>query len=101
MYQIETTQTYDHWLASLDPRVRIRLVARLVKLGRGLWGDCKSVGGSVTELREHFGAGYRIYVTQVEQVLVVALGGGDKSSQSKDIAEAIELAKQAHEPTKE
>ena len=97
MYQVETTQAYDHWLARLDPRVRIRLVARLAKLARGLWGDCKPVGGGVTELREHFGAGYRIYVTEVNQVLVVALGGGDKSSQSKDIALAIELAKQAHE----
>jgi putative addiction module killer protein len=46
----------------------------------------------VTELREHFGAGYRMYVTQMDTVLVVALGGGDKSNQQKDIDCAIELA---------
>jgi putative addiction module killer protein len=50
------------------------------------------VGSGVTELREHFGAGYRIYVTQMDTVLVVALGGGDKSNQQKDIDRAIELA---------
>ena len=50
------------------------------------------MGPSVTELREHFGAGYRIYVTQIDTVLVVALGGGDKSNQQKDIDRAIELA---------
>ncbi len=50
------------------------------------------MGSGVTELREHFGAGYRIYVTQMDTVLVIALGGGDKSNQQKDIDRAIELA---------
>jgi putative addiction module killer protein len=50
------------------------------------------VGSGVTELREHFDAGYRIYVTQMDTVLVIALGGGDKSNQQKDIDRAIELA---------
>ena len=69
MFQIETTDEFDKWLAGLDKRVRIRLVSRLAKLARGLWGDSKSVGG------------------------------GDKSTQSKDIERAIELAKLAKEST--
>ena len=99
MFQIETTDEFDKWLAGLDKRVRIRLVSRLAKLARGLWGDSKSVGSGVTELREHFGSGYRIYVTQVGLIWIVALGGGDKSTQSKDIERAIELAKLAKEST--
>ncbi len=92
MFQVETTDEFDHWLLSLDKRVRIRMIARLAKLARGLWGDCKGVGGGVTELREHFGAGYRIYVAQFGQVLIVALGGGSKSAQAKDIERAIAYA---------
>lgn len=92
MYQIETTEVFDTWVQALDKRTRIRLVSRLAKLALGLWGDCKPVGLSVTELREHFGSGYRIYVTQVDAVLVVALGGGGKSSQQRDIDRAVELA---------
>jgi putative addiction module killer protein len=92
MYQIETTEIFETWLLALDKRTRIRMVSRLAKLATGLWGDCKTVGAGVTELREHFGSGYRIYVTQMDTVLVVALGGGDKSSQQKDIDRVIELA---------
>ena len=60
----------------------------------GLWGDVKAVGEGVSELREHFGPGYRVYVTQRGPVLVVVLAVGDKSSQQSDIAQAISLARQ-------
>jgi putative addiction module killer protein len=92
MFQIETTEAFDTWLLALDKRTKIRLIARLTKLANGLWGDCKSVGAGVMELREHFGPGWRLYVTQHGPVCIVALGGGDKSSQPKDIARAITLA---------
>jgi putative addiction module killer protein len=93
MFQIETTEEFDQWLAALDKRTRIRMVSRLAKLARGLWGDSKSVARNVTELREHFGAGYRLYVTQIDQILVVALAGGDKSIQQQDIDRAIAILK--------
>ncbi len=92
MLQIETTEEFDAWLQHLDKRTGVRISARLRKLSMGLWGDCKIVGTGVTELREHFGAGYRIYVTQADSVLVIALGGGSKSSQKSDIERAIALA---------
>ena len=57
MYQIETTEEFDEWIAGLDKRSAIRIAARLDKLALGLWGDCKVVGTGVTELREHSGAG--------------------------------------------
>lgn len=97
MFQIETTEEFDLWLAALDKRTRIRMVARLAKLARGLWGDSKVVARHVTELREHFGAGYRVYVTQIDQILVVALAGGDKSTQQQDITRAIAILQHLRE----
>ena len=97
MFQIETTEEFDAWLAKLDQRTAVRIASRLDKLALGLWGDSKVVGAGVTELREHFGAGYRIYVTQLGNVIVVALGGGDKAGQKKDIKHAILLAAKAKE----
>ena len=97
MFEIHTTAEFDAWIESLDKRTRIRMVARVSKLQRGHWGDCKPVGEGVTELREHFGAGYRIYVTQIGAVVIVALGGGDKSTQQADIKRAIAMARIAKE----
>jgi putative addiction module killer protein len=94
MFDVQVTQGFEEWLDRLDKSVQGRIAARLRKLQRGLWGDCKSVGGGVIELREHFGAGYRIYVVERGNRLVVVLAGGDKSSQQADIARAIELARQ-------
>lgn len=57
----------------------------------GHWGDCKPVGGDVVELRIHSGPGYRVYCWKDGLTVVVALGGGDKSSQERDIAKAQHL----------
>ncbi len=63
-------------------------------LALGHWGDCKSVGDAVTELRIHISPGYRVYCWQDGAVIVVALCGGDKDSQDRDIADAKAMAKQ-------
>lgn len=94
MPDLQVTDAFDDWRKGLDKSVRVRISSRLRKLSRGLWGDCKPVGGGVTELREHFGAGYRIYVAQRGPTLVIVLGGGDKSSQQGDVRRAIDLAAQ-------
>ncbi len=94
MLDVQLTEGFEEWLDTLDKSARGRIAARLKKLQGGLWGDRKSVGGGVVELREHFGAGYRIYVVERGRHVVVVLVGGDKSSQAADIAQAIELAKQ-------
>ena len=92
MLQVETTEAFDAWHLALDKLTRARIAARLVKLSAGLRGDCKSVGGGVTELREDFGPGWRMYYVQREGVLIVMLGGGDKSTQQDDITAAQALA---------
>lgn len=97
MLQVETTEAFDAWHLALDKLTRARIAARLVKLSAGLWGDCKSVGGGVTELREDFGPGWRIYVTRRGGVLVVVLAGGSKRAQQRDIERAIALAEQIKE----
>lgn len=94
MFTVKRTAEFDAWLFDLrDTMTRIRLAKRLDKVQRGLLGDTKPVGDGVHELREDFGPGWRMYYVQRGEVLVVMLGGGDKSSQQVDIQAAIALSK--------
>lgn len=70
-----------------------RLARRLEKAQRGLLGDVAPVGEGVFEMREFFGPGWRMYYVQRDGVLVIMVGGGDKSTQQADIARAVALAK--------
>lgn len=83
---------FETWLADIkDSRTRQRIQARLTRLQSGNFGDFQSVGKGVFELRIFFGAGYRIYFAFAGEVLIVLLGGGDKDTQDKDIADAQNL----------
>lgn len=94
MYQVTTTESFDLWFDSLKDRMtRVRLNRRLIRAAHGNLGDVKSVGEGVFEMREFFGPGWRMYYAQRGDVLIVMLGGGDKSSQSADIAKAIQLSR--------
>lgn len=76
-----------------DGLTRLRLMKRLREVQLGNLGDVESVGEGVYEMREHFGPGWRMYYVQRGGVLIVMIGGGDKSTQQTDINRAIELAK--------
>ena len=77
------------WLDDLrDGQARARILARLDRLQASLFGDWKSVGGGVCELRMDFGPGYRVYYAQQGNTLVLLLCGGDKRTQAKDIETA-------------
>lgn len=92
---IETLQTeaFAKWLAGLRDTVAQRRIAkRLVALEAGYFGDAKSVGGKVSELRIDHGPGYRIYFTRRGSTLILLLIGGDKGSQDRDIVKAKEMA---------
>ena len=94
MYTIRRLPEFDEWLGAIkDTMTRIRHGVRLDKAQRGLLGDIKPVGGGVTEMREFFGPGWRMDYAEQDGLLIVLLGGGDKSTQSSDIAAAIALAK--------
>ncbi|GJM43132.1 MAG: hypothetical protein DHS20C20_34140 [Ardenticatenaceae bacterium] len=82
-------EPFTDWLNSLrDPTTRRRILKRLLRLEQGHYGDFKSVGGGVNELRFFFGAGYRIYFAEDGGNLVILLCGCDKSSQRRDIQQA-------------
>lgn len=98
MHTIKTTLEFDAWIEGLkDNPTRIRLKKRLDKAARGLLGDVKLVGAGVWEMREFFGTGWRMYYTMRGDILLVMLGGGDKTTQSADITAAIQLAKTIEE----
>ena len=79
------------WLADLrDRRARAKLEIRFLRLSLGIFGDIKSVGYGVFELRESIGPGYRVYLGQHGAELVILLCGGDKGSQNADIKRARE-----------
>ena len=99
-YQIEiyrkenAREPYSEWFDRLrDHALRVRVRKRLVELGRGNWGDYKSVGSKVFELRCHFGGGLRIYFLRDGKKIIVLLCGGNKNTQERDIRQAIEYAK--------
>ena len=93
MYEVQQTQAYSGWFGSLrDQRAKGLITARLFRLTLGHFGDAKSVGAGVHELRIAFGPGYRVYFTRRGERLVLLLCGGDKDSQARDIAKAQSLA---------
>lgn len=93
MFTIKYTDVFRAWLLGLkDGLTHRRLARRLEKVQNGKLGDVKPVGDGVFEMREHFGPGWRMYYLKRGSVLIVMLGGGDKSSQSADIARAVKLA---------
>jgi putative addiction module killer protein len=92
VYQVQQTDVFSKWLSKLkDRRALAKLLVRLESLRQGNFGDTKSLGSGLHELRIHFGPGYRVYFTRKSGVLILLLCGGDKSSQGKDIARARQL----------
>ena len=81
---------FETWLSSLgDDVVAARIAARIARLAGGNFGDCKSVGNGVWEVRIDLGPGYRVYYAKVARMCVLLLAGGDKSTQSGDIKQAM------------
>jgi putative addiction module killer protein len=94
MYEIRKTVDFETWLASIrDPLTRGRLFARLRKVSLGNFGDVAPIsdGDGIWEMREHFGAGWRMYYIQRRKVIILMLGGGYKSTQKADIKKAKQL----------
>lgn len=93
MGMVLTTEVFDAWFAALrDARARARIAARIRRAEQGNLGDTAPVGDGVSEMRIHFGPGYRLYFIRRGQELIILLAGGDKATQSKDIKVAQALA---------
>lgn len=95
MRAIHTTEVFDGWFAGLrDQQAKRRIQARIDRAEDGNFGDCEPVGEGVSEMRIHYGPGYRVYFAQRGMEVVILLAGGNKSTQSKDIKAALEIARQ-------
>ena len=95
MKTIYTTELFDVWFESLkDKQASRRIQARIDRAEEGNFGDHKSVGERVSEMRIHYGPGFRVYFIEREFEIVILLAGGDKSSLSKNIKQAQYIAQQ-------
>ena len=96
--RVERTVVYREWIDALKDRAgRARILVRVDRLIHGNPGQHRDLTDGVSELKIDFGPGYRVYYTQRGTRLLLLLACGDKSSQQKDIAKAIELAKNFQE----
>lgn len=98
MIAIRKTDHFAQWLDGLrDIQARARVQARIERLAVGNPGDVEPVGEGVSELRIHYGPGYRVYFKKRARELIIILAGGDKNSQAKDIKAALRLARDLSE----
>lgn len=77
-----------------DRRGAARIEVRIDRLANGNPGDARPVGRGISELRVNVGPGYRVYYLRRRDVLIILLCAGDKSTQTKDIEKAHEIAKE-------
>ena len=95
MYLIKQTDTFSKWLKKLkDVKGKVSIIRRIGRISQGNFGDHKSVGDEVSELRLTTGPAYRVYYTKQNDEIVILLVGGDKSTQTEDIAKAKQLLKE-------
>jgi len=95
MIEVRQTDLFANWLLRLrDEKARARIQIRIRRLTLGNFGDIKPVGGGVSELRIDYGPGYRVYLQQRGDLLVILLAGGAKRTQQADIERAKKLAKE-------
>jgi len=94
MNTFERSEVFDQWMTHLrDMKARARILQRIDAAIRGNFGDCRFIAEGVHEMRIHCGPGYRLYYTRREQCVYILLVGGDKGSQTRDIRQAIEMAR--------
>ena len=94
MKALEKTREYQDWFNSLqDKQVKTRILVRIDRLQDGNAGDVAPVGEGVSELRLHFGSGWRVYYTERNGQIIILLAAGNKSTQAKDIKLAQTLAR--------
>lgn len=95
MFTVLQTEDFRDWLDALkDMKAQVRIAARLRLAEAGSLGDWKSGGEGLSEMRVDAGPGYRLYFTRRQNILIVMLAGGDKSTQARDIKRAKKLLTQ-------
>ena len=93
---IRTQEFVDNISKIKDDKLTTVITQRLLRIKEGNFGDTKSIGDDVFELRIHYKAGYRIYYTIRKQEIIILLCSGSKSEQKKDIIKAKLLAREVY-----
>ncbi|MBF0557843.1 MAG: type II toxin-antitoxin system RelE/ParE family toxin [Nitrospirae bacterium] len=94
MLEVRKTEIFSDWFEALrDKEAKARIQVRVDRASMGNFGDCDAVGEGVSEMKIHYGPGYRVYFTRRGRDIVILLAGGDKSTQSKDIKTALQIAR--------
>jgi putative addiction module killer protein len=92
--EVRKTAVFAKWFAGLkDARAKARIQIRIDRVELGNLGDAKFFDG-IGELRIDYGPGYRIYFVKRGNMVVILLCGGDKTTQRRDIKQAIETARE-------
>jgi putative addiction module killer protein len=93
MIIIKKTSEFDKWIRNLkDIRAKSKILFRIQKLETDEhFGDCKPVGDGISEMRINYAKGYRVYFKEQDNLIVILLIGGDKSTQQKDIEKAKKI----------
>lgn len=95
MYKVLQTETYKKWFRKLrDNLAKQSIIMRIERMKNGNFGDSKTVGDGVFEMRVDVGKGYRVYFKNMGKQIVLLLVGGDKSMQDEDIKTAKKMAKE-------
>lgn len=95
MIEVVETELFQRWMGRLrDAGARTRILARLRRASMGNFGDWKSVGSGVSEMRIDHGPGYRVYFIRRGDRLIIILAGGTKRTQAADIVRALEIARE-------
>ena len=92
-FKILKTEIFSEWFNNLENKQQKIIIDRLDRVAVGNFGDCKPVkdAKNIYELRIHYGAGYRLYFTQRDKVIIIILCGGSKTSQRQDINKAKQI----------
>ena len=92
VYTIKRSEAFDQWLTHLtDLKAKAQILVRIRQASLGNFGDTKPIRNGVSEMRIHFGPGYRIYYAQEGRTVYLLLTGGNKSTQRQDIRAAIAM----------
>ena len=94
-YEVIASRAFRRWLRDLrDHQARAYIAIRVDRMAEGNFGDHRSIGGGVSELRINRGPGYRVYYTIRQRTVVVLLCGGDKDTQQQDIDRAQRMTEE-------
>jgi putative addiction module killer protein len=94
MKKIKRSDTFINWINKLrDNRARFRIYKRIDRLAEGNPGDVEPAGEGISEMRIHYGPGYRVYYKDTGKEIIILLCGGDKTTQQTDIIKAKEIAR--------